>query len=105
MSHSQDVGPKLTQMFLPSLLQFRVVGRRVIIILQHDTLSFQTAALWRHPQISINQIQYSTNITRATVGTYESESCISDSSHQQTFGFKADEEKKKTGNLQQVILF
>ena len=32
-------------LFLPSLLQFRVVGRGVIIILQHDTLSFQTTAL------------------------------------------------------------
>lgn len=34
--------------FLLSLLQFRVVGCGVVIILQHDTLSFQTTALQTH---------------------------------------------------------
>lgn len=101
-----SVGTKCAPMFSPSVLQFGVVWRGVVIALQHHTVSFQTAALKRHQPIAVSQIQHigclaRTNththvVTTATVGTYESESCISDSSYHQTFGLEADEEKETT---------
>lgn len=44
--------------FLPSLVQFRVVWRGVIVVLHHGALSFQTTALKGHEWITVNQTGY-----------------------------------------------